>query len=74
VTQHGIPLVRLRRGERKDAVMTEHLRGFAGEESVLFVGKATGVDARLPTEKRQEPCRSALANVGRRLSASLKSI
>jgi hypothetical protein len=59
-----MPLVQLRTSERKDAVMTEHLRGFAGEESVLFVGKATGVDARLPTEKHQEPCRSALANVG----------
>jgi hypothetical protein len=74
VTQHGMPLVQHRSGERKDAVITEHLRRFAGEESVLFVGKAAGVDARLPTEKRQEPCRSALANVGRGLSASLKSI
>ena len=36
VSAHGLPLVQF----RKDAVMAEHLRCFAGEEGVVFVCKA----------------------------------
>jgi hypothetical protein len=35
-----IPLVRFRKGERKDDVMAEHLRRFDKDEGVVFVGKA----------------------------------
>lgn len=35
-----IPLVRFKKGQRKDEVMKEHLRDFRGEEGVVFVGVA----------------------------------
>src|ERR1700722_17981259 len=38
--QHEIPLVQFRKGQRKDAVMKEHLRKFRKEEGMVFVGKA----------------------------------
>jgi hypothetical protein len=38
--KHGIALVPLRKGQRKDAVMAEHLRKFQKEEGVVFLGKA----------------------------------
>src|ERR1700693_6054057 len=34
VARHRIPLVRFSSGQRKDAVMAEHLRHFTGEEGV----------------------------------------
>jgi len=40
VTQHEIPLVQFRKGQRKDDVMAEHLPRFGKEEGVVFVGKA----------------------------------
>jgi len=55
VAQHGIPLVQFRKGERKDAVMAEHLRGFAREEGVVFVGKAQEKAPVFRTEKRRSP-------------------
>jgi hypothetical protein len=55
VAQHGIPLVQFRKGERKDTVMAEHLRRFAGEEGVLFVGKAQEKTPVFRTEKRRSP-------------------
>ena len=36
VAQHEIPLVQFRKGQRKDAVMAEHLRKFGKEEGVVF--------------------------------------
>ena len=38
VAQNEIPLVRFRKGQRKDDVMAEHLRKFGNEEGVVFVG------------------------------------
>jgi hypothetical protein len=55
VMEHGIPLVQFRKGERKDAVMAEHLRRFGGEEGVLFVGKAQEKTPVFRTEKRRSP-------------------
>jgi hypothetical protein len=52
---HDIPLVQFRKGERKDAVMAEHLRRFAGQEGVLFVGKAQEKTPVFRTEKRRSP-------------------
>jgi hypothetical protein len=52
---HDIPLVQFRKGERKDAVMAEHLRRFAREEGVLFVGKAQEKTPVFRTEKRRSP-------------------
>src|SRR5713226_171969 len=40
VARHEIPLVQFEKGQRKDTVMAEHLRRFAGEEGVVFIGKA----------------------------------
>jgi hypothetical protein len=40
VAATGVPLVRFKKGQRKDEVMHEHLARFAGEEGVLFVGVA----------------------------------
>jgi len=55
VAQHGIPLVQFRKGERKDQVMAEHLRHFAHEEGVVFVGKAQEKTPVFRTEKRRSP-------------------
>jgi hypothetical protein len=55
VARHDIPVIRFRKGERKDAVMAEHLRRFAGEEGVLFVGKAQEKTSVFRTEKRTSP-------------------
>src|SRR5713226_3205245 len=55
VAEHQIPLVSFRKGQRKDAVMAEHLRKFGEEEGVLFVGKAQEKTQASPTEKRRSP-------------------
>src|SRR6266403_3931437 len=55
VAEHGIPLVQFRRGERKDAVMAEHLRKFGKDEGVVFVGKAQEKTPVFRTEKRRSP-------------------
>jgi hypothetical protein len=55
VARVGIPLIHFRKGERKDAVMAEHLSRFAGEEGVLFVGKAQEKTPVFRTEKRRSP-------------------
>jgi hypothetical protein len=53
--QHAIPLVQFCRGERKDAVMAEHLRGFAHEEGIVFIGKAQENTPVFRTERRRNP-------------------
>src|SRR6266705_6748910 len=55
VAQHAIPLVAFRKGERKDAVMAEHLRRFGQDEGVVFVGKAQGKTPVFRTETRRSP-------------------
>src|SRR6266516_3340437 len=55
VTQHGLPLVQFRKGQRKDEVMAEHLPKFGKEEGVVFVGKANAKNEAYPTEKRGSP-------------------
>jgi hypothetical protein len=39
VVSQDVPLVALRKGERKDTVMAAHLRNFSKQEGVVFVGK-----------------------------------
>jgi hypothetical protein len=46
--QHEIPLVQFEKGQRKDAVMAEHLRRFVREEGVVFIGKAQENTPRVP--------------------------
>src|SRR5207249_12281266 len=55
VAQQRIPLVQFRKGERKDAVMAEHLRHFGQDEGVVFVGKAQEKTSVFRTEKRRSP-------------------
>src|ERR1700674_4502471 len=55
VTKHDIPLVQFCKGQRKDAVMVEHLRHFAREEGVVFVGKAQENTPVFRTERRRSP-------------------
>ncbi len=55
VAGHEVPLVQFRKGQRKDQVMTEHLRTFRKEEGVVFVGKAQEKTPTLRTEKRRNP-------------------
>ncbi len=55
VARRGIALVRFNPGQRKDAVMAEHLRHFSGEEGVVFVGKAQEKSAVFRTERRRSP-------------------
>jgi hypothetical protein len=55
VTKHDIPLVQFEKGQRKDAVMAEHLRHFGHEEGVVFVGKAQENTPVFRTERRRSP-------------------
>jgi hypothetical protein len=55
VAGHDIPLVQFEKGQRKDAVMAEHLRRFAHEEGVVFVGKAPENTPVFRTERRRSP-------------------
>ncbi len=42
VETHGIDLVMFEKGQRKDDIGQQYLATFAGDEGVLFVGKAFG--------------------------------
>src|SRR6266481_4334515 len=53
--QHEIPLVQFEKGQRKDTVMAEHLRRFASEEGVVFIGKAQENTPVFRTERRRRP-------------------
>ena len=55
VARQGIPLVQFERGQRKDAVMAEHLRRFGREEGVVFVGRAQENTPVFRTERRRSP-------------------
>ena len=55
VARHAVPLVRFHKGQRKDQVMAEHLRGFGQEEGVVFIGKAQEKTPVFRTEKRRSP-------------------
>src|SRR3989441_1519962 len=55
VARHALPLVPFSKGQRKDEVMAEHLRRFAREEGVVFVGKAQENTPVFRTERRRSP-------------------
>ncbi|MBV8399713.1 MAG: hypothetical protein JOZ17_13370 [Acetobacteraceae bacterium] len=55
VARHGIPLVLFQKGQRKDDVMAERLRGFTAGEGIVFVGKAQERASVFRTEKRRSP-------------------
>ena len=51
--QHNVPVIALRKGERKDEIAAEHLRGFGKPEGVLFIGRAQEKTAVFRTERRR---------------------
>jgi hypothetical protein len=53
--KHQIPVVSFKKGQRKDDVAAEYRAGFAGEEGVLFIGKAQEKVPIFRTEKRRNP-------------------
>jgi hypothetical protein len=55
IAQHRLPLVLFCKGQRKDDVMAERLRGFAAEEGIVFVGKAQEKASVFRTVKRHNP-------------------
>src|SRR5215470_4873331 len=55
VSERQIPLVQFCKGQRKDKVMAEHLRHFAHEEGIVFVGKAQENTPVFRTERRRNP-------------------
>jgi hypothetical protein len=55
VSERGIPLVQFCKGQRKDVVMAEHLRGFTEEEGIVFLGKAQENTPVFRTERRRNP-------------------
>ncbi len=55
VGRHGIALVQFCPGQRKDAVMAEHLRQFGRDEGIVFVGKAQEKTPVFRTERRRSP-------------------
>ena len=52
-TQHAIPMVSFRKGERKDDVAARYVRAFQADEGVLFIGKAQEKAPVLRTERRR---------------------
>jgi len=55
VETEGVDLITFKKGQRKDDVAQEYLAAFAGEEGVLFVGKAQEKASVFRTEKRRRP-------------------
>ena len=55
VQEQGVPLIAFAKGQRKDDVMAEHLKGFTAPEGVVFVGRAQEKAPVLRTEKRRNP-------------------
>ena len=55
VAMHALPLITFEKGQRKDAVMAQHLARFTGDEGILFVGKAQEKTAVFRTERRWNP-------------------
>jgi len=55
VAEHELPLISFEKGQRKDAVMAQHLARFTGDEGILFVGKAQEKTAVFRTERRRNP-------------------
>lgn len=53
--KQGVPLVQFSPGQRKDEVMAEHLRRFARQEGVVFIGKAQEKTPVFRTERRRSP-------------------
>ena len=51
----GLDLMTFKKGQRKDDVAQEYLAAFAGDEGVLFVGKAQEKASVFRTEKRRRP-------------------
>jgi hypothetical protein len=52
-TQHAIPMVAFRKGERKDEVAARYRSAFMAEEGVLFIGKAQERAPVFRTERRR---------------------
>jgi hypothetical protein len=55
VAAHKLPLITFEKGQRKDAVMADHLARCTGDEGILFVGKAQEKTAVFRTERRRNP-------------------
>jgi hypothetical protein len=55
VAARGVPLIAFGKGQRKDDLARAHLARFAGDEGVLFVGKAQEKTPVFRTEKRRHP-------------------
>src|SRR2546428_4345339 len=55
VAARGIPLIAFGKGQRKDDLARAHLARFAGDEGVLFVGKAQEKTPVVRTEQRRHP-------------------
>jgi hypothetical protein len=53
--KQGVSLVQFHKGQRKDAVMAEHLRAFDKDEGIVFIGKAQEKTSVFRTEKRRNP-------------------
>src|SRR5438105_4999363 len=53
--QQGVPVIAFAKGQRKDDVAREHLARFAGEEGILFIGKAQEKASVTRTQKRRHP-------------------
>jgi hypothetical protein len=51
----GIEWVDFARGERKDDVMQDRLKGFTAPEGVVFIGRAQEKNTVFRTEKRRDP-------------------
>ena len=53
--EEGIPIIKFKRGERKDDVAQARLKEFEGDEGILFIGKAQEKSSVIRTCSRQNP-------------------
>jgi hypothetical protein len=65
VSERQIPVVRFCKGQRKDEVMAEHLRRFAHEEGIVFVGKAQENTPGVPDRTAPQPENGTALSVDR---------
>jgi hypothetical protein len=55
VHEQGVPLITFAKGQRKDDVMAEHLKGFTAPEGVVFRGAGPGKDPGAADGEAPEP-------------------
>ena len=65
VEDEGIPLVRFKKGQRKEDIAREHLKRFKGNEGLVFVGSAQEKAIVFRIQRRRRPDTGSALSVDR---------